>query len=195
MSSLMCPRCAASLETHQADPEFNVGLCNACGGIWLGVVAHRTVEAALSSAAAQATTHQAGFAAVHPAPDPDLSCPECDQKMARFFFGDVNVDHCATHGTWYDSHELDEVASVLRGRGIAAARDVDGDPSDVPVITRGGEQADEPAPDPEDDELREMLVTAPSAWDHVGEVSQRHYNVLSLLNEEGAISLEGEPEE
>ena len=46
-----------------------------------------------------------------PAADPGVrSCPSCNLSMSRLVIGEVTVDSCSTHGTWFDR---DEVAGVV----------------------------------------------------------------------------------
>lgn len=50
-------------------------------------------------------------------------CPECGAMMQRRNFGrrsGVVVDWCASHGTWLDAHELEDIASFVIEGGLRA---------------------------------------------------------------------------
>jgi Zn-finger nucleic acid-binding protein len=50
-------------------------------------------------------------------------CPECRQTLVRETIGNVEIDVCDDHGTWFDPRELEQVAVILlRDHGPAARR-------------------------------------------------------------------------
>lgn len=94
-----------------------LGPCFGCGGLWLSANAAATVEAALSRDADEAAATLEGRVA-RPFRDAGrgsatLPCPTCRQPMQRWPVGDVEVDHCPAHGTWYDHGELERVQEHL----------------------------------------------------------------------------------
>jgi len=57
----------------------------------------------------------------------ELPCPTCRTPMLRLSVGrlpGVPIDRCATHGVWFDAHELDHTLSALG----ADVEDRGGDP-------------------------------------------------------------------
>jgi len=113
--SLLCPRCHLPLHAGRAAGESLFG-CGACGGIWLDAHgAERLTQAlhadalALADSAAQHAAHEVDTAASN------LSCPVCQQPLRRRLVERANVelDDCASHGTWFDRNELQTVARTL----------------------------------------------------------------------------------
>ena len=55
---------------------------------------------------------------------PTLSCPECSLPMAMNYVkaAHVRIDACASHGTFFDAHELEAVARAFRRQREAGVR-------------------------------------------------------------------------
>lgn len=104
----LCPRCRTALFEGRAKDVLMNG-CGTCGGIWLDNDASqraiRAVDRDVLELADRAEKHATRKPAALPA---GLPCAECAQPMARVLAprGRVELDVCATHGTWFDRHEL-----------------------------------------------------------------------------------------
>jgi Zn-finger nucleic acid-binding protein len=115
---LTCPRCRVALHfgSTRSGPMYG---CGHCGGIWLDRAMSDRLTRALDSdtlALADAASHHAQSRVETSAP---LSCPGCGAALTRQNVANarVEVDSCASHGTWFDRDELQKVA-----RAFAAAR-------------------------------------------------------------------------
>jgi hypothetical protein len=108
---LECPGCGSDLRV------FNARLCcDACGGIMLPLVDLAT--------AIEEHTHVAPQLAVIGSRPGARRCPRCRVDMAECRLdaqlGDRHptleptLDHCATHGLWFDEFEIAAVLQVLR---------------------------------------------------------------------------------
>jgi len=113
-----CPRCDAELEIHTAEDSLVVSMCKKGGhGIFLTHKMLREVKSA-----GQAVTRMLDPVAAAPAaalanddgsPNATIRCPRCSETMNRRTVaredGDVTIDVCDEHGTWFDSGELQAV--------------------------------------------------------------------------------------
>jgi len=92
--------------------------CSACGGIFLGPEASvhvmRGLGDALEAEVARASVEIARSSHVPARDGGARACPACHAAMARVVVGDVVVDSCFAHGTWFDR---DEVSGVVRACG------------------------------------------------------------------------------
>jgi Zn-finger nucleic acid-binding protein len=116
MATLSCPRCSANIDLAERN-TLALGPCFSCGGLWLSADASATVKSAMDAQASHAAT-----AAEHQARRPAregikggsaLDCPVCRTQLERWPVGEVEVDHCPQHGTWYDRGELQDVQRHL----------------------------------------------------------------------------------
>lgn len=142
--------------------------CQTCGGVWLDNVGSmqaasgeigelpRWTAAALAEQVKPAKKEHPGARDAYRQPaarakDARLlgACPACAKPLQRVYVAaaDVTLDVCASHGTWFDAHELTRVVSqadiakmdrepiVARPRGaietLAAWKDGDLDVNDV----------------------------------------------------------------
>lgn len=115
MSPGACPRCHVALLAAHAGPLPLAG-CRDCGGLWLSpAVLGRVVSTLDEAALGIAQQASAGATRAHDLERADLPCPACRQPLFRArLTGDVDVDRCAEHGTWFDRDELVHVAEALR---------------------------------------------------------------------------------
>jgi Zn-finger nucleic acid-binding protein len=101
-----CARCGAPLFAA-TDGGFALEGCGACGGAWLA-----------PAAAAEALGKRGGPAfelaqrlVSNTKPNPAVlarqpTCPDCLEPLSRVHVDGVELDVCATHGTWFDRGEL-----------------------------------------------------------------------------------------
>lgn len=111
-----CPSCGSTLTPLPT--TLTMSGCFACGGVWLGPDAAVHVLRGLgdeleeSVAAASAETARRSTA---PSPDSGArECPTCGLVMARLPVGDVVLDSCATHGSFFDRDEVQAVTEACR---------------------------------------------------------------------------------
>ena len=60
------------------------------------------------------------------------ACPQCSGPMAPFPFGDVELDSCPAHGTWFDHAELREVTRSAHAARAEEQRRARGE--DIPSL-------------------------------------------------------------
>jgi Zn-finger nucleic acid-binding protein len=110
-----CPRCKASLFPGDAHGVRLLG-CGVCGGIFLDNVGSTRIVSAhdekIADMAERARMRAATAVDTRPA---DLPCPSCAAPMRRVNArGVVEIDICASHGTWFDGGELNRVMDAYR---------------------------------------------------------------------------------
>lgn len=125
---LPCPVCAGATLTPRNLGGLWVEECPVCHGLWApGDVIDRLVDRVrerLEAGGAPGPRHDRRSNW-----QPDVTyrkCPECGVGMQRKNFGrrsGVIVDWCASHGTWLDSHELEDIADFVIAGGLRAASD------------------------------------------------------------------------
>jgi Zn-finger nucleic acid-binding protein len=97
--------------------------CGVCGGVFLARACADRLAATLS-AEAIALAERASRQARH-APDRSvpLDCPMCRKvmKRTRAAMAQVDLDSCATCGTWYDRDEIRHVTDAIRSSGWGGA--------------------------------------------------------------------------
>ena len=113
-----CPRCRTPLFPARAGDVVLHG-CGSCGGIWLDNEGSRAVLARPDPRVLEMVSRASTNAST--APDKratDLPCAECGHGMQRVRArqGQVELDACARHGTWFDK---DELSVVSRGAELA----------------------------------------------------------------------------
>jgi Zn-finger nucleic acid-binding protein len=94
MAELICPTCDAPLA--QAGYTFR---CATCEGAWI----QEEVLVGLLQERASTLVELSWQPRVDVAPRP---CAACRQPMDPVSLGTVALDRCASHGVWFDSHEL-----------------------------------------------------------------------------------------
>ncbi len=97
--------------------------CQPCKGVWLDNAAFGAVREHRYAAIVRA---------MGPRPPPTtrygggvISCPVCQAGMTKTKLADVALDHCSSHGTWFDRGELEAVASAIsraKASSITGAR-------------------------------------------------------------------------
>ncbi|MGE5177775.1 MAG: zf-TFIIB domain-containing protein [Bacteroidota bacterium] len=125
-SSLQCPVCADATLASRNLGGIWVDECPSCLGLWTpGDVMDRLIDRIRVRLQAQGAT--APDAAHHERRSkwqPEFTyrkCPECGVMMQRRNFGrrsGVVVDWCASHGTWLDAHELEDIADFVIQGGL-----------------------------------------------------------------------------
>lgn len=116
---LSCPRCLLPLYEGRAPGAVLHG-CGACGGIWMdnesAACALSTSLEAVKALAVRATAN--ALASVPTAPP--IGCPVCGKLLFRTQdpVAGVELDLCASHGTWFDRCEL---GVVLASRDVKPA--------------------------------------------------------------------------
>lgn len=115
--AVSCPRCAVGMYVGKTPAGADMWGCGRCGGVWLDnatakhvvdSVCEATLHMARSAAQAAAAPSQPGTQT--------LPCPVCRQPMAptKIQAAWLDIDVCATHGTWYDHGELEKVARATK---------------------------------------------------------------------------------
>jgi len=97
MATLFCPRC----ETPLARAGFTFR-CATCEGAWI----EEEVLVGLLQERASTLVELSWQPRAEVAP---RSCPACRQPMDPVTLGTVSLDRCASHGVWFDAHELAHV--------------------------------------------------------------------------------------
>jgi Zn-finger nucleic acid-binding protein len=116
--SMACPRCNVSLFEGDAHGTPLLG-CGSCGGVFLDNDASTRITRARDAVIAQLAErakHHAAATSLDTRPK-DLPCPSCTQPMKRVLArGVVELDFCATHGTWFDRGEVNRVMDAYAPR-------------------------------------------------------------------------------
>ncbi len=106
-----CPRCKAPLFEGNAHGVKLLG-CGICGGIFLdneGSTRITRAPDAVIAHLAKRAKERAVMTTIDVSPK-DLPCPACTAPMRRVLArGFVEIDYCASHGTWFDRGELNRV--------------------------------------------------------------------------------------
>ncbi|MEA2748031.1 MAG: Transcription factor zinc-finger [Myxococcales bacterium] len=111
-----CPSCHNALTPLPT--TLSMWGCFACGGVWLGPEAAVHVMRGLGDeveqnlAAASVETARRSFV---PAPDSgSRECPTCGLVMSHLPVGDIVIDSCPTHGSFFDRDEVQAVVDACR---------------------------------------------------------------------------------
>lgn len=107
-----CPRCTTKLFFGETD-GIALG-CGLCGGIWLDNASAQRVMARYDGAVAELASRATASATKRPDVRAPVNCAECGASMQRKRVGDVEIDLCLAHGTWFDAGELGRVIDPLR---------------------------------------------------------------------------------
>lgn len=122
----LCPRCLLPLAAADIR-ELQLQGCRRCGGVWLDPQGLGTILRAMHTDALNAADRGAAQAAGFVDRAPVAACPECGAPMERLTManGQVEVDRCREHGTWFDAGELRHVADAQQTnlRGHPGPRD------------------------------------------------------------------------
>jgi Zn-finger nucleic acid-binding protein len=111
-----CPACHAAMTL--VPTTLSMWGCYSCGGVWLGPEAAVHVMRGLGDEVEQnlaAASVETSRKSLHPAPDSgSRECSTCGLVMARLRVGDVVIDSCATHGSFFDRDEVQAVIDACR---------------------------------------------------------------------------------
>jgi Zn-finger nucleic acid-binding protein len=109
-----CPRCREQLYVGQASGVTLHG-CGRCGGVWLGSACARRIAEALPGDAIELAGRVSKNAQGEVTTLAPVACPLCSAPMTRTraAAAGVELDVCGAHGTWYDRHELEQIAAAL----------------------------------------------------------------------------------
>ncbi len=131
-TQLGCPRCEpdAVASGHPAPPLYRadgggvaIQGCGVCGGVFLGRACADRLATSLP-ADAIALALRAGQSARHaPNTERPLACPMCKKTMSRTRAAkaQVDLDVCASCGTWYDRDEIRRITDAIRSSGWGGA--------------------------------------------------------------------------
>lgn len=119
-SDFACPRCDARLFAGQADGVSMLG-CGLCGGIWLDNEAAQRVTQHFSERVVELATRASQSAQRRPDVRAVAKCASCRAEMGRRTYGQVSVDVCQAHGTWFDAGELAALLAPMRPVQMAPA--------------------------------------------------------------------------
>jgi Zn-finger nucleic acid-binding protein len=111
-----CPACSGALSPLRSAVPLSG--CVSCGGMWLGPEASVHIMRGLGDALekdVEALSADTARRSLAPVPDSGArACPTCNLVMARLVVARVTIDSCATHGTWFDPKEVENVAKACR---------------------------------------------------------------------------------
>lgn len=111
--SVLCARCGAAMLHLQLGAGRGYA-CNGCGAVFLARTHATRVRQGLDRVAPWlAERGAAHLPSVAPELDAlPLACPICRRQMAAEWIAQrsFRIDHCMDHGTFFDAHELAELA-------------------------------------------------------------------------------------
>lgn len=113
-TDLPCPNCQRALTSGALWPQ-GVLACGACGGLWLDPLNTDMLYLGLTTELLEVARSMENA----PEPSSDSAgarrCARCQQPLVTALVesAGVRVDTCATHGTWFDAGELEQLASVI----------------------------------------------------------------------------------
>jgi Zn-finger nucleic acid-binding protein len=113
ISDKKCPRCHEMM-MKGSNQNFLMFGCPSCGGVWLN---HQTSERIFSTLNPEAlrmarAAYECSRKKEYEATNAHLVCPDCSQAMTRTLLdkAQVEIDTCYAHGTFYDRHEIQQIA-------------------------------------------------------------------------------------
>ena len=116
--SLGCPQCAIPLAPVQADVALFS--CAQCGGAWID--AQESIGVLQGKNDPSDVQRRSKPPAPRSGPERSRPCARCSQAMLPYPFGDVMLDTCPTHGTWFDHDEIERVVKAARERTSAQGK-------------------------------------------------------------------------
>lgn len=122
-----CPVCETELAVRGVGGVW-VRECSKCNGLWVpGDRFESLVQRAIEAARQRTAMGLATPAAARQSVDRNFryrNCPACGGRMHRKNYGKrsgVIVDWCASHGTWLDADELEQIAAFIASGGLRDA--------------------------------------------------------------------------
>jgi len=111
-----CPACKNILITIELD-DFEIDRCFECKGIWLD-----TYELEYLLGKSGQSVSGLDFLQFTACVEKDRTCPECGKKMKKIVTGENNivVDHCTSHGIWFDAGELERLLSSIPDKNTSS---------------------------------------------------------------------------
>lgn len=140
-----CPACLAPLQ--RASSRWEVLACLACGGVWTDRTASLRITSTVDRELVTIAKEAAKLAKDTDSTFERISdietktgrkCPMCGDTLACLRSGNVAIDVCAQHGTWFDKDELGRLSRNLEFERVSAP------PAPSPYRTAPAEPA-EPA--------------------------------------------------
>lgn len=119
-TSLTCPRCEIALFEGKADGRVVHG-CGRCGGMWLDNVSSTRLLNMVSSPIVDLAERAKRVASTKVETSEPVRCPLDGQPMKRVTSYGIELDACATHGTWFDAGEVKRLVVALQHERLAAA--------------------------------------------------------------------------
>jgi Zn-finger nucleic acid-binding protein len=121
-TALSCPICKVPF-VQGGSASKRIHACATCGGVWLDNEVSTKIVQTFDEESVDAAADVAKHATKPVQQHSTLDCPECGEVMrvVRVDLADVDLDVCATHGTWFDSNELEKVARAFQAQREAKA--------------------------------------------------------------------------
>ena len=119
-TSLPCPRCATALFEGKAG-EVTLHGCGACGGVWLDNGTSRALIERVQRAVVQMADRAARAGTSGADQSGPARCPLDGATMQRVTVRGIDVDACATHGTWFDAGEVRRITEAYDNERLQMA--------------------------------------------------------------------------
>lgn len=112
LPTLACPQCAVGLALVPANPTLYA--CVRCGGAWVDAESSMAVLQGKSDPSDVQRRSRPPAPKPTRAPEVPRPCARCSETMLPYPFGDVTLDTCPAHGTWFDHDEIARVVKAAR---------------------------------------------------------------------------------
>jgi Zn-finger nucleic acid-binding protein len=112
--ALTCPQCAVALTLVPPPAAGDVALftCAQCGGAWFDAQASMAVlQGKIDPSEVQRRSKPP---APRSGPERSRPCARCSDAMLPYPYGEVMLDTCPAHGTWFDHDEIERVVKAAR---------------------------------------------------------------------------------
>lgn len=126
---LNCPRCQKPLQGANVGSSLLYECLN-CGGLWVEVEVFERVCQAQEEQEAVLRSENIGFFSATSSEQKSaklyIPCPVCGNIMNRMNFAGCSgiiVDWCKSHGTWFDSKELQQIVHFIQKGGLKKSRE------------------------------------------------------------------------
>jgi Zn-finger nucleic acid-binding protein len=123
-TTLLCPRCACSLEENEYRGSI-IDLCPGCAGLWLDVEEF-DYHASQRDTFADPTIPRAFRKKPFIEKKGYLKCVRCDALMVQKNFRRISgvlIDICRDHGVWLDAGELEQIRCFIANGGLNKSQD------------------------------------------------------------------------